>query len=76
MDCSMPIMNGYDATKIIKEKAKQFNESVRIIGYTAYFSEDEVVKCKSYGMDDCLSKPSPESILFEIINRELLQVIK
>ena len=67
----MPILNGYDATKIIKQKAKSVNEQVRIIGYTAYYTSEEIQKCKNCGMDECLSKPSPESILFKTINNEL-----
>ena len=50
----MPILNGYDATKIIKEKAKKSHNFVSIIGYTAYWTDEEIKKCKSYGMDDCL----------------------
>ena len=71
MDCQMPILNGYDATKIIKEKAMQSSKAVRVIGYTAYWTEEEIKKCKSYGMDECLCKPSPESILFQLIIKEL-----
>ena len=50
----MPILNGYEATKIIKEKARESNEYVCIIGYTAYLTEEEISKCISYGMDNCL----------------------
>ena len=35
----MPILNGYEATKIIKEKAFEFKKNVKVIGYTAYLTE-------------------------------------
>ena len=50
----MPILNGYDATKIIKKTAKESNGKVCIIGYTAYWTDEEIKKCKDYGMDDCI----------------------
>ena len=54
MDCQMPILNGYEATKIIKTIALSLNKYVSIIGYTAYLNDEEIRKCKSCGMDDCL----------------------
>lgn len=50
----MPILNGYEATKIIKEEALNHSKEVKIIGYTAYLTESEILKCKNFGMDDCL----------------------
>ena len=47
-------MNGYEATRIIKEIAFEYNESVAIIGYTAYCNDKEIEKCKKFGMDHCL----------------------
>eukprot|EP00828_Plagiopyla_frontata_P010684 TRINITY_DN1574_c0_g1_i3.p1 TRINITY_DN1574_c0_g1~~TRINITY_DN1574_c0_g1_i3.p1 ORF type:complete len:406 (-),score=54.97 TRINITY_DN1574_c0_g1_i3:120-1337(-) len=76
MDCQMPILNGYEATKIIKEKALEYNQFVRVIGYTAYWTDEECRKCKSYGMDDCLQKPTPESVLFKLIEKEFSQLQK
>ena len=38
----MPILNGYEATKIIKEKAMELNKFVSVIGYTAYLTEEEI----------------------------------
>lgn len=35
MDCEMPHLNGYEATKIIKSKAREFNKEIRILGYSA-----------------------------------------
>ena len=50
----MPILNGYEATKIIKEEALKHFKEVKIIGYTAYLTEKEIIKCKKAGMDECL----------------------
>ena len=40
----MPILNGYDATKIIKDLAFAADEKVIIIGYTGYWTEEELFK--------------------------------
>ena len=63
----MPILNGFEATKIIKEEALKKSQDVKVIGYTAYWTEKEMEKCKHYGMDDCIPKPSPESILLKVL---------
>ena len=49
---------------------------MKIIGYTAYLTDEEIRKCKSYGMDECMQKPTPESILFQLIIKELDSKIK
>jgi len=58
MDCNMPILDGWEATKILKEKMGA-NELplVPIIGCTAYVDEDNLNKCHEYGMDWVVIKP-------------------
>ena len=58
MDCQMPEMNGYEASKTIRsiEKSKSKNHTA-IIALTAHAQPDEKNKCLSSGMDDCLTKP-------------------
>jgi PAS domain S-box-containing protein len=53
MDCRMPEMDGYEATKAIR----QFDKEVRIIAMTANASEDDRNKCIECGMNDFISKP-------------------
>ncbi|MDX2350665.1 MAG: response regulator, partial [Porticoccus sp.] len=59
MDCYMPVMNGYDATRQIRmyEGGKNADNRVPIIAMTANNTQVEVDRCMDVGMDDFLSKP-------------------
>ena len=58
MDCNMPIMDGYAATKILKEKMnKKEIPFIKIIAHTAYSKENHEEKFEKYGFDDYLPKP-------------------
>ena len=62
MDCEMPILDGYRATKEIKELMNSGNYKVcRIIAYTANSGLDEEAKCINFGFDGYLIKPSSKS---------------
>jgi len=66
MDIQMPVMNGYDATKMIKSQ----NDKIPIIGQTSFFQKEYKQKVMDAGCDDYLSKPIKSSILLESINRQ------
>ncbi len=58
MDCQMPVMDGYEATKKIRELEQESEtERTPIVALTAGLSADDKKKCKMAGMDDYLGKP-------------------
>lgn len=54
MDMHMPVMNGLDATRVIRE---EINPQVPIIALTAAASEEDKARCLSSGMNDIVYKP-------------------
>ena len=61
MDLQMPIMNGFEATKYIRNEMKL---TIPIIALTADVTSVDLEKCKEAGMNDYISKPLDEKILF------------
>ena len=84
MDCQMPVMDGYEATRIIREKeALRSKESPRgeemvlrtpVIALTAHSMQGDRERCLEAGMDDYVSKPYSLNGLEEVLKRRLLQV--
>lgn len=57
-DCNMPVMNGYELAKAIRDdEATSGKPPCLILGFTANAQSDEVDRCLAAGMDDCLFKP-------------------
>ncbi|MGF1806609.1 ATP-binding protein, partial [Aliivibrio sifiae] len=68
MDCMMPIMDGFDATKAIRQLEKNENMTLTtIIALTASILDDDIQKCFDSGMDDYLPKPFRREVLQEKI---------
>nr|WP_319493327.1 response regulator [uncultured Desulfobacter sp.] len=62
MDCQMPVMDGYAATKIIRQKAEY--EKLPVIAMTAHAMADDRQKSLDAGMTDYISKPLDVSKMF------------
>ncbi len=64
MDLQMPEMNGFEATEYIRKTMKS---NIPIIALTADVTTADVAKCKAFGMDNYISKPINEKLLYNKI---------
>jgi PAS domain S-box-containing protein len=69
MDIQMPIMNGYEATEILRKREN--TQSIPIIALTAGTILGEKEKCILSGMNDYLTKPIVQESLFQMIDKWL-----
>ena len=70
MDCSMPVMDGYNATASIRDQASKVrNHSIPIIGLTAHAMKGDRDKCLAAGMNDYQSKPIKIPVLLANIEK-------
>lgn len=67
MDCSMPMMDGFQATKRIRERSQ--NQEVPIIALTANSSEYDRRGCLEAGMNDTIGKPVQATVLQRMFGR-------
>ena len=70
MDSQMPILNGIEATNIIRKS----NKKIPIIAFSADIMNEDIMKIKDSGMDEILSKPIDtnklDNILLKYINKK------
>ncbi|MCU7929327.1 MAG: response regulator [Candidatus Thiodiazotropha sp. (ex Codakia rugifera)] len=71
MDIQMPEMDGYQATRLIRENEKE-SEHITIIALTANVIDGDQDKCMEAGMDDYLGKPLKQSQLEGILKKWLI----
>jgi len=72
MDVQMPVMNGLDATRLIR---KEINKKIPIMALTANVIKGESDKCLEAGMNGVVSKPfTEETLVYEI--KRLMQKIQ
>ncbi|MCR2032592.1 ATP-binding response regulator [Anaerofustis stercorihominis] len=69
MDIQMPVMDGYEATKIIRKLKRNDSLTVPILAMTADVFSEDIHAAKAAGMNGHLSKPLNSSIMMKEINK-------
>ncbi len=69
MDCQMPVLDGYAATRAIRELEKASGSHIPIIAVTANAMKGDREKCIECGMDDYIAKPLMPNDLHEAVSR-------
>jgi len=76
MDCQMPIMDGFEATKAIRHLPRDhMNFNIPVIALTGHDSEFNLMECILCGMNSRLSKPVNAEDLAELLKRLVPQVL-
>ena len=72
MDCQMPVMDGLDATRLVRRAEKAANEPhTPVVALTAHSFEGYREQCLAAGMDDFMSKPVSTQAFVRILSRWL-----
>ncbi|RYF10735.1 MAG: response regulator, partial [Deltaproteobacteria bacterium] len=71
MDCQMPEMDGYEATRAIRDHEGGLGRHTPIIALTANAMQEDERKCLAAGMDDYMAKPIKRDLLARKLQRWL-----
>jgi two-component system, sensor histidine kinase len=73
MDCQMPVMDGFEATAIIRRLTASTGTPLPIVALTANTMQGDADRCRDAGMDDFLAKPYSFAQLHQMLARWLGQ---
>ena len=69
MDIMMPVMNGYEAAKMIRSLDREDAKEVPIIAMTANAFTEDRIRAKEAGMDEHVAKPVDVDLLIKVIHK-------
>ncbi|OMJ77844.1 hypothetical protein SteCoe_22478 [Stentor coeruleus] len=71
MDCEMPVMDGWQAAKMITNYYTQgrIKSLPVIIAHTAYSSKEDIQRCYDSGMISYIVKPTPQEVILSIVEK-------
>ena len=69
MDIMMPVMNGYEATKMIRSLDREDAKKIPIIAMTANAFTEDRIRAKEAGMDEHVAKPVDAELLIKVIHK-------
>ena len=69
MDIMMPVMNGYEAAKMIRSMDREDAKAIPIIAMTANAFTEDRIRAKEAGMDEHVAKPVDVELLIKVIHR-------
>ena len=69
MDIQMPIMNGYEASRRIRELKDDNKSQIPIVAMTANAFTEDRIKAKAAGMDEHVAKPVDVELLIKVIHK-------
>ena len=69
MDIMMPVVNGYEATKMIRSLDREDAKKIPIIAMTANAFTEDRIRAKEAGMDEHVAKPVDVELLIKVIHK-------
>ena len=69
MDIMMPVMNGYETTKMIRSLDREDAKAIPIIAMTANAFTEDRIRAKEAGMDEHVAKPVDVDLLIKVIHK-------
>lgn len=71
LDCNMPVMTGFESTRLIRESDRRTGRQTPILVWSATNSDVEKVEALSAGADEFILKPIDSKFLLEVVARKI-----